>query len=369
MMSRAFGSSSARFSDNFRCFPVAMLAAKSVSMTQELETGGKIILPPSALDRLTRLNISYPMLFEISEYDEVLSRDHPDAPAVGKVTHAGVLEFIAEPGRVYMPYWLMTNLGISEGSLVRIRSATLDPCSYTKFQWQDAEFMEISNPKAVLEKTLRKFACLTLGDTIAMHYNNKIYELRVTDLKPKSAVSIIECDMQVDFEAPPHYVEPDYKAQSAAAKQVAENQVLQRASLSQSPAGQTMLSLPEEEFSARFKAFSGSGARLDGKQRNSPLSSSPGLGFGAGSSPSRATPVSRNSAMSPGGTGASTPVPDTPPSAPTGIVWKKNRITFVRVVPSPVAGAAPAANANGAAVATGPQFAAFGGKGNTLRKN
>ena len=33
---------------------------------ESLEQGGKIILPPSALDQLTRLNIVYPMLFKLT---------------------------------------------------------------------------------------------------------------------------------------------------------------------------------------------------------------------------------------------------------------------------------------------------------------
>ena len=32
----------------------------------DIEAGGKIIMPPSALDQLTRLNITYPMLFKLS---------------------------------------------------------------------------------------------------------------------------------------------------------------------------------------------------------------------------------------------------------------------------------------------------------------
>merc|ERR1719348_1092585 len=55
---------------------------------------------------------------------------------------------------------------------------------------------------------LRHFACLSKGDIIAINYNNKIYELNVLETKPAAAVSIIECDMNVDFEAPPGYVEP-----------------------------------------------------------------------------------------------------------------------------------------------------------------
>ena len=45
-------------------------AAYSVMMMQgperpEVNGGGKIIMPPSALESLSRLNISYPMLFKI----------------------------------------------------------------------------------------------------------------------------------------------------------------------------------------------------------------------------------------------------------------------------------------------------------------
>ena len=32
----------------------------------DVEAGGKIFMPPSALDQLTRLNITYPMLFKLS---------------------------------------------------------------------------------------------------------------------------------------------------------------------------------------------------------------------------------------------------------------------------------------------------------------
>ena len=52
----------------------------------DLEHGGKIIMPPSALDQLTRLNIVYPMLFKLTK------------PDTSRTTHCGVLEFIADEG-------------------------------------------------------------------------------------------------------------------------------------------------------------------------------------------------------------------------------------------------------------------------------
>lgn len=80
-----------------------------------------VIMPPSALDRLGKnfipsayhqihvflvclnnlhfslasLHIEYPMLFELSN------------PSACRVTHCGVLEFVADEGLIYLPYWVM----------------------------------------------------------------------------------------------------------------------------------------------------------------------------------------------------------------------------------------------------------------------
>lgn len=43
---------------------------------------------------------------------------------------------------------------------------------------------------------------------VAITYNDKVYELRVLETKPGNAVSIIECDMNVEFAAPVGYSEP-----------------------------------------------------------------------------------------------------------------------------------------------------------------
>lgn len=61
---------------------------------KELNYGGKIILPASALEKLTRMHIEYPMMFEL-----VNGRQ-------GTMTHAGVLEFVAEEGKAYLPSWV-----------------------------------------------------------------------------------------------------------------------------------------------------------------------------------------------------------------------------------------------------------------------
>lgn len=125
-----------------------------------------------------------------------------------RTTHCGVLEFVADEGKCYMPYWMMRNLLLEEGAMLRIESVSLPVATFSKFQPQSVDFLDITNPKAVLENELRSFACLTTGDVIAISYNDRVYELCVLETKPGPAVSIIECDMNVDFAPPVGYVEP-----------------------------------------------------------------------------------------------------------------------------------------------------------------
>uniref|UniRef100_A0A3Q0R8L2 Ubiquitin recognition factor in ER-associated degradation protein 1 n=1 Tax=Amphilophus citrinellus TaxID=61819 RepID=A0A3Q0R8L2_AMPCI len=186
------------FSTQYRCYSVSMLAGPNDR--SDVEKGGKIIMPPSALDQLSRLNITYPMLFKLTNKNS------------DRMTHCGVLEFVADEGICYLPHWMMQNLLLEEGGLVQVESVNLMVATYSKFQPQSPDFLDITNPKAVLENALRNFACLTTGDVIAINYNEKIYELRVMETKPDKAVSIIECDMNVDFDAPLGYKEPERRS-------------------------------------------------------------------------------------------------------------------------------------------------------------
>jgi len=60
-----------------------------------------------------------------------------------------------------------------------------------------------------LEKNLRNFSCLTVGDKITINYNNKKYYIGIVEGKPKNAVTVIETDCEVDFAPPLDYVEPE----------------------------------------------------------------------------------------------------------------------------------------------------------------
>jgi ubiquitin fusion degradation protein 1 len=116
-----------------------------------------------------RLNIEYPMLFELTG-------------SQSRVTHCGVLEFVADEGLCYLPHWvrassrslsfsisslllpadahtafyvgmgcaqMMQQLLLTEGQLINVKSATLPKGTYTKLQPVDEAFLDLTNPKAV----------------------------------------------------------------------------------------------------------------------------------------------------------------------------------------------------------------------------
>ena len=71
-------------------------------------------MPPSALDQLTRLNIVYPMLFKLSN------------KKTDRTTHCGVLEFIADEGKILSNISNIVIVGSLYGSLsIKVRSTSL----------------------------------------------------------------------------------------------------------------------------------------------------------------------------------------------------------------------------------------------------
>uniref|UniRef100_A0A1D1YEU4 Ubiquitin fusion degradation protein 1 n=1 Tax=Anthurium amnicola TaxID=1678845 RepID=A0A1D1YEU4_9ARAE len=241
MFFEGYGYHGNTFEQTYRCYPVSFIDKP------HLESGDKIIMPPSALDRLASLHIDYPMLFELRN------------SATERVSHCGVLEFIAEEGMIYMPYWMMENMLLQEGDIVKVKNVTLPKGTYVKLQPHTKDFLDISNPKAILETALRSFSCLTTGDSIMVAYNNKKYYIDIVETKPSSAISIIETDCEVDFAPPLDYKEPEPLSSSTP--------------LSKAPAqAQEVADQPEPKFSP----FTGIGRRLDGKasQHQGPSASS-----------------------------------------------------------------------------------------------
>ncbi|CCE62111.1 hypothetical protein TPHA_0B04420 [Tetrapisispora phaffii CBS 4417] len=244
-----------RFESFFRCYPISMMNDRI--RKDDANFWGKIFLPPSALNKLTMLNIRYPMLFELTSNE------------TGKVTHGGVLEFTAEEGRVYLPQWMMETLSVKAGSLLTIATTDIPLGSYVNLEPQSTDFLDISDPKAVLENSLRNFSTLTKDDIIEISYNNKIYRIKILEVKPESplhGICVIETDLVTDFAPPVGYVEPDYKAMQKEKEEKMASKVINLS-------GQTVGSMSrrinytgiaQEHLNDR-KSFAGIGSKLSGK--------------------------------------------------------------------------------------------------------
>ncbi|KAF5946909.1 hypothetical protein HYC85_017137 [Camellia sinensis] len=230
-----YGYHGTSFEQTYRCYPASFIDKP------QIENGDKIIMPPSALDRLASLHIDYPMLFELRN------------AATERISHCGVLEFIAEEGMIYMPYWMMENLLLQEGDIVRVKNMTLPKGTYVKAATPYKRllgYIPIQRP-CDLETTLRNFSCLTTGDSIMVAYNNKKYYIDIIETKPSNAISIIETDCEVDFAPPLDYKEPEKLVSTVpSSKALTKGQ--------EAPA----------ETEPKFNPFTGSGRRLDGKPLN-----------------------------------------------------------------------------------------------------
>lgn len=251
-----FAPMNSKFEDYFRSYPVAMMPDHI--RKDDANYGGKIFLPSSALNKLTMLHIRYPMLFELSN------------EASGVTTHSGVLEFVAEEGRAYLPQWMMSTLQLSPGLLLKISNCDLPLGNFVKIEPQSVDFLDITDPKAVLENVLRKFSTLTVNDIIEINYNDSIYGIKVLEAKPESSshgVCVVETDLETDFAPPVGYVEPEYKPQ---AKKPTTN-AINPSSVNRSAGAGTMAkslnyaNLVAESTSSTAKAFQGSGQSLSGK--------------------------------------------------------------------------------------------------------
>ncbi|WJZ88927.1 hypothetical protein VitviT2T_008187 [Vitis vinifera] len=152
-------------------------------------------------------------------------------PASGRVTHCGVLEFTAKEGTMHLPSWMMENLLLEEGDIVKVKNVSLPAGTYMQLQPHTKNFLDITNPRAI----------------------NKKFYIDIVDTKPSAAVCIIDTDCEVDFAPPLDYEEADEPKPS---------------NLSSKTESRESSETQSEELATKlikFKPFTGSARRLDGK--------------------------------------------------------------------------------------------------------
>ena len=182
------------FIELYKAFPATVLGR------MDLENSNSICLPPSALIKLTNMgkafNQSNPIIFRIMNIE------------LNIFTHWGVIDFTAEEGTCYLPFNIFDKLCLNEGQPVNLRNVELKKGTYIKIRPHKTELLDQGNQRVILEYCLRSFFCVTEGDTISIEVNKKAYDIDIVKCKPERAVMILNCNVEVDFDAPKDHKEP-----------------------------------------------------------------------------------------------------------------------------------------------------------------
>ncbi|OMO84806.1 Ubiquitin fusion degradation protein UFD1 [Corchorus olitorius] len=191
-----------------------LLAGGGIAFYRMLEavpfqgSGDKIKLPPSCFTELSDQGAfdKGPMYFQLSVvHQEGPSEIKDSEKGTVRTTHSGVLEFTADEGSVGLPPHVWSNLfpvDTPKTSLVEVRYVRLSKGTYAKLQPDGIGFSDLPNHKAILETSLRQHATLSQDDILTVKYGELTYRLRVLELKPSSAISVLETDIEVDIVNP-----------------------------------------------------------------------------------------------------------------------------------------------------------------------
>ena len=234
------------FIEVYRAYPASAVGR------DEIELSNSIILPPSALQKLS-INKNFnnsknPVLFRILNIQ------------LNIYTHCGVFDFTAEEGTCYLPYNMFDKLCLEEGDKVNLRSLELKPGTFIKFQPHKTEFINNPEPKTILEYNLKNYFCVTEGDTISIKFGKKIYKIDIVQCKPDKAIRTLNCDIVVDFDPPKDYKEPPRVPKS----NVGDSKI-------KFNSNEKQVKLTKEQIQKEIedKKFSGHHFRMDGKDISS----------------------------------------------------------------------------------------------------
>lgn len=242
------------FKQDLSCFSFTC-SAQSEELTNRLKHSNKILLPPSVLYALNEQN-------QLENGDIMFFKVTNKELNFGQV--CGVHEFSAPPAICHVPYHIMDNLAIPQGSQIEIEKVCPVKGTYIKLRPHETAFINLSNPKAVLEKIMSKdYPVVTEGQTIEIFYEdlNKTFRIDIVKAEPAEIISIVNTDINVDFDTPRDYVEPKKPSPPPPSPKMlspgmGENKIISR---------QTQLESMRSPTSKQFVPFSGKGRRLGDK--------------------------------------------------------------------------------------------------------
>ena len=184
------------------CFSYSC-SSLSEDVIKRLRYSNKIILPPNILYQINKNekleNEATQMFFKIWN------------PIIKFGAVCGVEEFSAPPGVCHVPYHIMELIGISEGENIEMQQINPAKGSYIKIQPHKTEFIQLKDPKKLLEEIMSKnYPVISSPQTIIIQdpETKTKYLIDILETKPDTTINITNANINVDFEAPKDYESP-----------------------------------------------------------------------------------------------------------------------------------------------------------------
>lgn len=196
------------YNDMVRAYPSMKYNLK------ELDRGNKIVMSEKSLVVMSQFNMPNIYIFEIQTLRSKIT------------VHVGVLDFTAPDDEVILPNWLFIQLGLKQGEMIKLHLIQDMPKGvFLKIKPHKTEFIQLEDPKGILEVQLRNYSCVTQNQTININFMDKNYFVDILEVQPQNtynAIILIDTDIKLEFEAPLDYVEKKTQ-QAQSNKQIDRN--------------------------------------------------------------------------------------------------------------------------------------------------
>ena len=160
------------------------------SLTSELENSNKTLLPAACIPDLD--------LDAGTTYLEIKNLEND------KTVICAVHEYTESPGIIFIPSGIMNNINLHDGNNVIVTQRTnISKGEYIKIKPMKKAFIDLPNPKAILERHISQFyPILSENEIITIKHNNDLYHIQIVETKPNKVIQTTDCDINLDFDRP-----------------------------------------------------------------------------------------------------------------------------------------------------------------------
>tara|TARA_Y100000590_G_scaffold44185_1_gene47042 strand:- start:7333 stop:8112 length:780 start_codon:yes stop_codon:yes gene_type:complete len=173
------------------------------------ENSNRVLVPKSLLYKLSQYdNLKYPIHFKLNADFYKEDSDYKDYVY-------SIYDYVEDIDNIYIPNEYYRDIDLDKlleydnQIEIEIINYELPKAESITFKPFTSNFLSIKNPKVYLEAHLKKhYTVLFKNQIISTIYGKTFINIEILDTQPDNIVSILETDVNVEFEAPYDYIDP-----------------------------------------------------------------------------------------------------------------------------------------------------------------